>query len=742
MAGGLDSQHKLLQIKEKLRFATTSLQNCLNFSHDCKYLSLLCDFGEAIIIKIEESNISTSLQGIIYKKLEHGNGETLEGQSWSPDDGIYAVLGNKAYLYQVHNDFSLFHAIPLYYIPKDIAISTTLTGEPKTQLKYKTVIAGPNGVEMYDLEVNNSSIIVKQGLHLHADLAIVLVDFSPDLQYLAVAALDCHFGIWNVQSLEGEKKDFWYKHLSTVRITNMAFSHDSQSIAVACWDGVCYIYTKSQPSTQESKTSCQWIQCNHILQSSGERVCGLLTGSLVCWAPDSMSVRFSFANEEGSWLNTLDVKDGKSWTEKIAEKGVEVKGINTLSCQAGDFSVCYLSSQQLLLSRWAFKDKKVISSKNHDNPREVLLYEDLMCSVWLVPEDPKHFTGMTLRWCCYSDEDLEQVKNLCEMLSVNCSNDEQKFRSGVSLDARPAEKCLWDAIKTRGKKDNAKGEDSLSSSTLPPPASTSSSSSPPSSSSFTPLLPQSSLLPSSSSSSSTPPLPQSSLFPPSSSLSSSNCTVNVPFYEPSTLLSSLSVSNPGHFVLASRMVVVLVVLPSIAYVYYQKNKEWKSVVFRDAVTRCCLVQENILVTLSANGNLGAWHLTKNSSFTCLDSLLIQGLQTERAFVVGDVFEPLVLVFDVDTQGEQRVAHVSLQGDTLALAKREIVCMPTPPLTFCSSMLGVCVFFTKENNSYSVLIPELSITYDIAYDERYTSLFQCIMENKKKLLDFVIENQQS
>lgn len=49
-----------------------------------------------------ESSISTSPQGNIYKKLEHGNGETLEGQSWSPDDGIYAVLGCKAYLYQVN----------------------------------------------------------------------------------------------------------------------------------------------------------------------------------------------------------------------------------------------------------------------------------------------------------------------------------------------------------------------------------------------------------------------------------------------------------------------------------------------------------------------------------------------------------------------------------------------------------------------------------------------------------------
>lgn len=33
----------------------------------------------------------------------------------------------------------------------------------------------------------------------------------------------------------------------------------------------------------------------------------------------------------------------------------------------------------------------------------------------------------------------------------------------------------------------------------------------------------------------------------------------------------------------------------------------------------------------------------------------------RAFVVGDVFQPLVLVFDDDTEGKRRVTHVSLQG---------------------------------------------------------------------------------
>lgn len=159
-----------------------------------------------------------------------------------------------------------------------------------------------------------------------------------------------------------------------------------------------------------------------------------------------------------------------------------------------------------------------------------------MCSVSLVPNEPDLLTGMTLIWRCYSDEELEQVKNLCEMLSVNCSENEQKFRTDVvntSCEARTLEQGLWDSDKARERENNTKQE---------------------------------------------------------SSSSSSNCTINAPFHEPSTLLSNLSVSNPRHFVLASRRCVILVVLPSLAYVYYKKSKQWKSIVFSEAVIRCCLVQ--------------------------------------------------------------------------------------------------------------------------------------------------------
>ncbi|KAK3717914.1 hypothetical protein QZH41_008317 [Actinostola sp. cb2023] len=241
MAGGLD----VMMVDYNLYPPAASLQNCLKFSHSYEYLGILCDFGFTTILKVNDK--PPRFEGVVCKTLKHDN-ETLEGQAWSSDDQVYAVLSQKAYLYMVEKDFSLLHVIELYYVPKDIAIATEskdIQRNPGNTSQYKAAIAGPNGVEMYHLELTeNASINVKEGIHLHNDLAIVLVEFSPDLQCLAVAALDCHFGIWIVKSLEGEQRDFWYKHLATVRITSISFSGDSQNIAVSCWDGCCYVFTK------------------------------------------------------------------------------------------------------------------------------------------------------------------------------------------------------------------------------------------------------------------------------------------------------------------------------------------------------------------------------------------------------------------------------------------------------------------------------------------------------------------
>ncbi|XP_028517377.1 uncharacterized protein LOC114575886 [Exaiptasia diaphana] len=93
MAGGLDC----LKVDGKLNPPAATLQNCLKFSHDCKYLSLLCDFGLTTVIEIKDK---TSLipRGVVLKTLKHDS-ETLEGHTWSSDDEIYAVLSQKAYIY-------------------------------------------------------------------------------------------------------------------------------------------------------------------------------------------------------------------------------------------------------------------------------------------------------------------------------------------------------------------------------------------------------------------------------------------------------------------------------------------------------------------------------------------------------------------------------------------------------------------------------------------------------------------
>ncbi|XP_020607680.1 uncharacterized protein LOC110046328 [Orbicella faveolata] len=162
--------------------ASPSLQNCIKFSKSGRYLSALCDFGVVSICQLTE--VGEDFKVVLVKRLTFGKGELLEGHAWSSDDQIFAVAGYKIYLSKVCQGFTSLYTIPLYYMPKDISLILTDCSSP--QKVYSLAVAGPNGVELYQMEIGDFKMITGGSSSLHSDLAIALVEFSPDEHYLAV----------------------------------------------------------------------------------------------------------------------------------------------------------------------------------------------------------------------------------------------------------------------------------------------------------------------------------------------------------------------------------------------------------------------------------------------------------------------------------------------------------------------------------------------------------------------------
>lgn len=271
-----------VSVNGALEPASPSLQNCIKYSSTGKYFSVLCDFGTVLILELKE--LGDSFQAVITKKLSFSKGELLEGHAWSTDDEIFAVAGYRIHLCKVSEDFLIFHTIPLYYLPKDISI--ILRDFSSSDEIYHLAVAGPNGVELYQMELTDN-FKIGASLSVHPDLAIALVEFSPDKQSLAVAAFDGHFGIWTVSSLYADQKEFWYIHLKTVRITSMEFSHDSSMVAVTGWEGCWHLYKKA---VQDGRLT--WIEFEHGI--SIDKVSGDLPGCFVSWSPDSRFMRLVF----------------------------------------------------------------------------------------------------------------------------------------------------------------------------------------------------------------------------------------------------------------------------------------------------------------------------------------------------------------------------------------------------------------------------------------------------------------
>ncbi|XP_068730518.1 uncharacterized protein [Montipora capricornis] len=386
-----------------------SLQNCIRFSSSGKYFSILCDFGSVSISLLEDTN--NNLTVTLIKRLNFGKGELLEGHAWSNDDQVFAVAGHcKVYLFQVPNEFSRLHSIPLYYIPKDISLILEVDASSINKL-YNLAVAGPNGVEIYSLEIGDG-ISTRVSSSLHADLAIALVQFSPDKKHLAVAALDGHFGIWSTASFDTDQKEFWFVHLKTIRITSIEFSPDSAMIAVAGWEGSWYAYKKTREAERFS-----WMEFHH--EERSDKISGDLPGSFISWSLDNRFIRLTQFNENKVFLSTFDTQTSTATVTPLC--GI-VKGLASFRGSSGDYSLCFVRSKKCFAVPWPANQlaptKSVAASKEET---ELLYHESLEGSV-LVELSAEG--EVTLRWRRISQQSRELLREMSNKIDAFAEEDQ------------------------------------------------------------------------------------------------------------------------------------------------------------------------------------------------------------------------------------------------------------------------------------------------------------------------------
>ncbi|KAL9953442.1 hypothetical protein ACROYT_G040863 [Oculina patagonica] len=712
--------------------ASPSLQNCIKFSSSGRLFSVLCDFGVVCICELTE--IGDSFKVVLVKRLAYSKGELLEGHAWSSDDQIFAVAGCKIYLSKVCQGFSSLYTIPLYHMPKDISL--ILSDCSSVQKVYSLAVAGPNGVELYQMELADS---FKMGCSssLHSDLAIALVEFSPDKQYLAVAALDGHFGIWTVSSLDTDQKEFWYVHLKTVRITSMEFSPDSSMVAVAGWEGSWHVYRKT---VQNERLT--WKEFHH--GTSIDRVSGDLPGSLISWSPDNRFVRITQCDDKISCLSMFDTQT--SVTTGIPLDGI-VKGIASSRQMSGDYSLCFLRSKQCFAVKWPItQPASVKTTSSHEQETRLLFQESLEGSL-LVERSVQG--GVTLQWKRTPQESLALLKKITkrvseitegypsskmercgpnvretiidseavkqESRSVQCSQDEF-LRADVLKQDEDSVKSLADcrhgntsrnvikSVKVSENKDLCSVRLKTNGQLLEKNGDTHEQdisrnigqiSNVPTVSEKDALGCAESFLDSSGSSTKELDVESNGKSSVTSRYSNDVLSIEAPFLNPRLLqksgTESLSpVTNNTVKLLISSSYVIVAILPLMAYVYNHEKKEWKSLLFPCAVDNCCITQDKYLVLLTNEGGLKIWCLQSMTMLYCSNDLVC-GTKSdfERCIMSGNPFEPQCSILKLDKTGGGEVMHIVFQpndGGSRVSVKRLLVCYPGLVSHSCASHL--------------------------------------------------------
>ncbi|XP_078000958.1 uncharacterized protein LOC144453519 [Glandiceps talaboti] len=320
-------------------------------------LAILCDFNQVIVLNTEIKKEPPVFH--ISKTITIPRGESIECTCWSPDGRILAVAGRKLHLFSVVDGFQEVAVCDLYYVCKDISMCCKKDDRLD---KYLIALAGPNGVEIHTCTMDREHhyLMSDDTISLHVELPIAMLKYSCDGQYLGVAAMDGHFGIWKVQDQMEEHKDFWFLHLRTLRITSIDFSEDAKKVAVSCWDGSYYVFQLNQEVGK-----FQWKTVRYNLNSPVEKVTGVLPGTLVCWSHQDRYFSLCNPTDKGSVVYVYCVVSARVQQITVCSGNDYVKGLTVKKIDGKEYIVYFTKKRKLGLVKITPGMERMPSQQEH-----------------------------------------------------------------------------------------------------------------------------------------------------------------------------------------------------------------------------------------------------------------------------------------------------------------------------------------------------------------------------------------
>ncbi|XP_077865748.1 uncharacterized protein LOC102805012 [Saccoglossus kowalevskii] len=304
-------------------------------------VTVLCDFNTVCITAILTKDGANTIT--VIKKLVLEKGEHAECTSWSPDGKVLVIAGRKLHVFNAQNDFKKMATCVLYYSAKDVSVSL-LPGQLENH-QYCIAVAGPNGVEIYKYIMIDDwcQIADDDVVPLHVELPIATLKYSSNSKYLAVAAMDGHFGVWKTDAEPMEEhKDFWFLHLKTLRITNIAFSEDSCKVGVSCWDGSFYVF-----QLVFGGDTYKWEPIKYHVNSPVEKVSGILPATLITWSHCDQYFSLCNSSDSGSTIYTFNIAMSTVITTVVCASDDNIKGIAVTQVNEEDCLVYITKNKKL-----------------------------------------------------------------------------------------------------------------------------------------------------------------------------------------------------------------------------------------------------------------------------------------------------------------------------------------------------------------------------------------------------------
>eukprot|EP01102_Stenamoeba_stenopodia_P003983 TRINITY_DN14119_c0_g1_i1.p1 TRINITY_DN14119_c0_g1~~TRINITY_DN14119_c0_g1_i1.p1 ORF type:complete len:662 (-),score=68.77 TRINITY_DN14119_c0_g1_i1:259-2244(-) len=366
-----------------------SLRNCLKASNRA-YFALLTDVNK-IIIHTLPKELCVIDQCITDEavSVEFPTSDTLEAHALTADGNFLLVAqGRVLSVFDIQQRSpTLIASINLHYSACDLTVGPV--GQDKDS--YYIALSGAGGAFSYKLfkpQESEDKWKLMEVSVLHESHNICSVAFSEDGASLAVAALDGHLAIWNIQKASSiSEAEAFYDFFKKERVTCLTFARTKPLLAIGFWDGSILIYSQSLESSDQWTQMASWPPIDAA--SSSSKIGGQ-PGTFICWSPNERFLVHTFAQV----VSITEVHTGITLASlKVPSLLGSIKGLSNFPTY-GLFAF-YVRSQRFYVCKWPV-DAIATPTETISSDAKLLLAKNAHGSVCLTKgDDAKSYDTLT-----------------------------------------------------------------------------------------------------------------------------------------------------------------------------------------------------------------------------------------------------------------------------------------------------------------------------------------------------------